>query len=308
MATWNGNSMQIGRNAVATANNKDQWRTTQPWGEEQYGASVMPQSYAQQQQPANNFTYGGGSTNRVGGVMGPTGGRPAFGQAAAGANMFGAQNRMAAAGTQSTQGTPAGGPGGRRGDLPADFPNYQYGGATPGDWSYVLPSPGRGTPGTQANPGEQKAAPGTDAEWEWYGKNANDIAAWLSIVQQNQNAYQYGNDFNEAQRRWDAENTWRQAQDQYNMGLAGRQQQMAEWQAGTSSDQWNRQFGWTQETDRWNRDLSQQQLSQTDWYNRAQIEQARAQMQSEAATSRAVAAMQAYGRAQAPAARWVRNW
>lgn len=174
---------------------------------------------------------------------------------------------------------------------------------------YTVPTPG-GTPGQPIDPRYNPQHPTTQAEWNFYGgdRMQENLAAWIPYAQFMQNSYQYGNDFNEAMRRWDTENSWRQRSDQFNMGLAGRQQEMAEWQARTAADQWGQQFGWTQQTDTWNRDLSQRQLSQTDWYNRAQIDQARAQMESEAATQRAVAAMQVYGRSQAPTARWMRNW
>jgi hypothetical protein len=52
-----------------------------------------------------------------------------------------------------------------------------------------------------------------------------------------------------------------------------------------------------------------------DWYNRAQIDRDQARLAQEGALTREgyinqqqVAAMQAFGRAQRPNARWVRSW
>lgn len=211
------------------------------------------------------------------------------------------------------------GPAGPRPGNPTNPPGTPeepaFGNPTP-PWGTV-PTPGGGTPGQPIDPRYNPQHPMTQEQWNFYGgdRMQENLAAWIPYAQFMQNSYQYGNDFNEAMRRWDTENQWRQQSDQFNMGLAGRQQEMAEWQARTAADQWGQQFGWTQTTDQWNRDLSQQQLSQTDWYNRAQIDQARAQMESTAAIEQArmasqqqIAAMQTYGRSQAPTARWVRNW
>lgn len=83
----------------------------------------------------------------------------------------------------------------------------------------------------------------------------------LPVSQFLQNANQYQSDFDEAQRRWNLEQGWNQSTDQFNMGLAGRQQMSAEEQARLAAEQWNQQFGWTQQTDQWGRELGQGQLA-----------------------------------------------
>lgn len=65
----------------------------------------------------------------------------------------------------------------------------------------------------------------------------------LPYVQAQQNAMQYGMDFNENQRRWDEQFGWTQTTDQFNMGLAGQQQQLADWVAKMQQQNWGQQFG-----------------------------------------------------------------
>ena len=136
-----------------------------------------------------------------------------------------------------------------------------FGGPMPGDWNYNTPVPGALQPGQQANFGNQMNRPGSDAEWDWYRQNSQEISNWLPLAQFEQNRYQYGQDFNEAQRRYNQEFGWQQQQDQFNMGLSGRQQQMAEWQAGEAARQWNQQFGYTQQQDAREFQLANDQLS-----------------------------------------------
>lgn len=138
----------------------------------------------------------------------------------------------------------------------------------PGNWSVPstsTPSYGTGTQATTPNYGA-----GYDTS-QYSSANFQDkneplsryIENTLPLATFNQNAYQYGQDFNEAQRRWNAEFGATQTQNQYNMDLQTRQQQMAEWQAQQAASQWNDQFGWQQQTDTWNRDIAQQQLANT---------------------------------------------
>jgi hypothetical protein len=54
---------------------------------------------------------------------------------------------------------------------------------------------------------------------------------------------QYGMDFTEAQRRWDAQFAYTQQQDAASQALAGRQQTMAEWVANAGQQNWREQFG-----------------------------------------------------------------
>lgn len=225
--------------------------------------------------------------------------------------------------------------------------------------------------------------------YEWWKdpKQQAAMQSWLPYAQFGQNNYQYAKDFNEAQRRWNAENDWRRQQDQFGMGLSMRQQDMAEWQANEAARQWASQFGWQQTQDNRTWDLSnrqfgleqelgrgnlgvsqqradteaqnvknqftlgQRELDVKDWYNRQQVgiaQQANqidqmwksgqlsnqqrelalaeltqkqndtfrnAQLAQEATLQREqmqnqqqVAALQAYGRFQAPNTRWVRSW
>ncbi len=112
-----------------------------------------------------------------------------------------------------------------------------------------------------------------------------------------QNAYQWGSEYDEAQRRWDESFMQQDVMNQYGMGLQTRQQQMAEWEANEATRQWAEQFGWTQETDRWTQALAQEELAQREMLQ---------QMQNQAALQQA--RMSAFGRAEAPTAKYRRNW
>jgi len=121
--------------------------------------------------------------------------------------------------------------------------------------------------------------PTTPAGWntqalrDQYGQY---LSAMLPYQQYQQNAMQYANDFNEAQRRWNEQFGWTQQGDRFNQDLATRQQQMAEWQAQEAARQWNDQFGWQRENDMFSQDLANRQLAQTGDLQRQQmaIEQA----------------------------------
>lgn len=295
--------MQLGRSAVGTMGaggkkNVDLWRPPE-WQQQQtdtpVSASVMPNEYSTGQEM---FRRGTAMTGRQA--------APSFT-------------------TQRGQRQGFGGVRAAAIDDPGYGGGYQPGAMPEGSLPNV-PTPGTGPGGTPLNNptvGAQNPL-GYQNTGQWWanGDNRNAMNAWLPYGQYEQNRYQYTQDFNEAQRRWDMENQWRQQSDAFNMGMAGRQQTMAEWQAQEAARQWASQFGWTQTTDEWNRDLSQQQLNATDWYNRAQIAARqteagnldwynRAQIESAAAqraSNEQIAAMQAYGRRQAPTARWVRNW
>jgi hypothetical protein len=90
-----------------------------------------------------------------------------------------------------------------------------------------------------------------------YSKYINSM---LPVAQFGQNNFQYRNDFNEAQRRWQAEFGATQGQNQFQQGLSTRQQQAAEAQAALAAQQWGQQFGHTQNMDYAGLDLSQQQI------------------------------------------------
>lgn len=86
------------------------------------------------------------------------------------------------------------------------------------------------------------------------------VATTLPVAQFGQNNYQYRNDFNEAQRRWNLEQGLAQNQNQFQQGLSARQQQTAEEQARIAAQQWGQQFDWTKQTDQWGNELANQSL------------------------------------------------
>lgn len=151
-----------------------------------------------------------------------------------------------------------------------------YGGATPspqpqgsGGWS--LPQWNPSSPQQQPlNPGTQAPRSGSQAFWDSVGPwradfddpNAvNRINTLLPVAQLDQNAMQYQQDFNEAQRRWNQEFGVTQNQNQYQQQLSTRQQMSAEEQARLAAAQWQQQFGHTAEMDRAGLGLSQQQIN-----------------------------------------------
>jgi hypothetical protein len=229
--------------------------------------------------------------------------------------------------------------------------------------------PGSGNPGTQVNvpnpnsftwsppswvQGQDQAGWGTPAMAQAL-QNYAQLQPW---IQTQQNAMQYGQDFNENQRRWNQQFGWTQQNDQFNQGLASQQQAMAQWVAQQQQNNWGQQFGLDSELGRGNLALGNRQagideaykqgqlgvaqqqnvidemfkrgqlsneqyanesnrLYQTgqlgqgnreldlkDWYQREQ-----ANLTREGYTSQQqIAAMNAFGRAQRPNARWVRSW
>jgi hypothetical protein len=142
----------------------------------------------------------------------------------------------------------------------ADLPTYTMPKTPAADTMYASSTP---TVATNVTPGAQAGATSgigsftpTWANTDWsqlMPKGATKtqldlvdpktgIQQWLSAMtpylQTIQNAYQYAQDFNEAQRRYDATQNWTQSNDLYNQGITGRQQNMAEWQAGETARQW----------------------------------------------------------------------
>ncbi len=117
------------------------------------------------------------------------------------------------------------------------------------------PTPQSGQTGQQTNPGTQATQGFTWSPPSWM--MGQDQAGWadpamsqamanyqgiLPYVQAQQNAYQYGQDFTEAQRRWDEQFGWTQQTDQFNMGLAQQQQAMAQWTAQQQQGNWQNQY------------------------------------------------------------------
>jgi hypothetical protein len=229
--------------------------------------------------------------------------------------------------------------------------------------------PGSGNPGTQVNvpnnnsftwsppswvQGQDQAGWGTPAMMQAL-QNYAQLQPW---IQTQQNAMQYGNDFNENQRRWNQQFGWTQQNDQFNQGLASQQQAMAQWVAQNQQQNWGQQFGLDSELGRGNLALGNRQagideaykqgqlgvaqqqnvidemfkrgqltneqyanesnrLYQTgqlgignreldlkDWYQRQQADLTREGYTSQ----QQIAAMQAFGRAQRPQARFIRSW
>lgn len=87
------------------------------------------------------------------------------------------------------------------------------------------------------------------------------LDAVMPLAQFNQNSYQYGMDFNEAQRRYNNDYALQQNQNQFQQQLSTQQQKMAEWQAQQAASQWAQQFGQTQLTDQWANEIARQQLA-----------------------------------------------
>lgn len=99
------------------------------------------------------------------------------------------------------------------------------------------------------------------------------VQANVPIWQLGQNSYQYAQDFNEAQRRWNEQFNYQQGLDQFNMGLSSRQQQMAEWQAQQANNQWAADFARQTGNDAWQQQFSQQQFGLQDYQTRTQLQQ-----------------------------------
>lgn len=196
----------------------------------------------------------------------------------------------------------------------------------PGQWNPNVPAwqYDPGNPMNMPNVGAQNPY-GYDNTAAWWANrdNANAMASWLPYGQYEQNRWQYTNDFNEAQRRYDAEMAWRAQTDQYNMGLAGRQQQMAEWQTNEAARQWNEQFGYTQQRDTREFQLANDQLAVERAYRQGLItneqrnlalqeltqQQNNAMRQKEIDANLMAARYSAFGRAQAPGTgKFQRNW
>ena len=86
----------------------------------------------------------------------------------------------------------------------------------------------------------------------------NYSATQLPYMQFMQSALQYGMDYQEAQRRWDAEFGRQTGNDQYQREFSNRQQTAAEQQAQMAQGNWKEQFGHTQQMDTLNYGLQQQ--------------------------------------------------
>lgn len=142
-------------------------------------------------------------------------------------------------------------------------------------WNPQTPTTPTPTPGQQSTPQTWATPNGwTPANFNTSAlqtQNTAYMSAILPYLQYQQNNSQYSQDFNEAQRRWDAQNGWQQQMDQYNMGLTGRQQQFNEWQAQEAANQWGAQFGWQQSNDLFSQGLAQRQQQIDQAYNEGRL-------------------------------------
>ena len=185
-----------------------------------------------------------------------------------------------------------------------DTPSYNW-----GNWNGGVPNiPPMGPP-QNAQPAQNWANQnfqmpdwiGNTRDWWKDGGNQAALGAWAQMMQpwaqMQQNASQYGQDFNEAQRRWNSQFGWQQQGDTFNMNLSQRQQNASEWQMNEAARQWGQQFQYQRGQDNRTWDLSNRQLSQQDRLAMAEM-----------ANQKQIATMQAYGREQAPNARFVRSW
>jgi hypothetical protein len=136
-------------------------------------------------------------------------------------------------------------------------------------------------------PAAQGTGPGQSFTWSppsWMGgldqggwgsdamtKAMQNYQGVLPYVQLQQNSYQYTNDFNENQRRWDNQFGWQQNTDQFNMNLAAQQQQLADWVARNQQQNWQTQFGLDQEMGRGYLNLAGDTLRSEDAYRQGQL-------------------------------------
>lgn len=132
-------------------------------------------------------------------------------------------------------------------------------------WNPSTQQPTQAAPGAQApRSGAQNFYGATDP---WSNNTSNDfynrINNLLPVAQFDQNNMQYMQDFNESQRRWDAEFGATQGNNAFQQGLATRQQMSAEEQARLAQQNWSTQFGHTQQMDLAGLGLSQQQIDNT---------------------------------------------
>jgi hypothetical protein len=138
--------------------------------------------------------------------------------------------------------------------------NNQYGGQPSLPNTYKPPNPATQGGAEKSFFGADPNLFNPDAFKDNDAMTPNYISSVLPVAQFGQNNFQYRNDFNEAQRRWQAEFGATQGQNQFQQGLSTRQQQAAEAQAALAAQQWGQQFGHTQNMDYAGLDLSQQQI------------------------------------------------
>ncbi len=99
------------------------------------------------------------------------------------------------------------------------------------------------------------------------------VQASLPIAQFNQNNYQWGAEFDQANQRYWDQTGWQRQGDQFNMNLAAQQQAQAEWQAQQAANQWGQEFGRQTGLDQFNQNFSQQQFGLQEWQTQEQLRQ-----------------------------------
>lgn len=175
---------------------------------------------------------------------------------------------------------------------------------------------------------DKNQATTTPQEWEYWGRDdqaLKGLQTWASVMlpytQAQQNAFQWGAEFDEASRRYNVDTQWRQQLEQYNADLSTRQQQMAELQARDVSGQWRQEFARQAGNDAFAQQLALDELALAEermgreltiaerdqvWketYQQAQIELEREQIAAQLEAARYAS----FGRGQSPA-RFVANW
>ena len=96
-------------------------------------------------------------------------------------------------------------------------------------------------------------------------KNSPTARYWenaLPMAQFMQNANQWGQEFAQGNQRYWDESGWGKQRDTFNMGMANRQQQMAEWMANEQANQWGANFGQEQLRDEREWQMAGQQFGQ----------------------------------------------
>jgi hypothetical protein len=138
--------------------------------------------------------------------------------------------------------------------------NNQYGGQPSLPNTYKPPNPATQGGAEKSFFGADPNLFNPDAFKDNDAMTPNYISSVLPVAQFGQNNFQYRNDFNEAQRRWQAEFGATQGQNQFQQGLSARQQMSAEEQARLAQANWGQQFGHTRYMDIEGLGLQRQQM------------------------------------------------
>lgn len=178
------------------------------------------------------------------------------------------------------------------------------------------------TPPTAQTPGGASAPPLTPNDFGyWSGQSFENVSNWANVMgplmQMLQNSYQWGNEYNEGQRRYDAEFGRNQVNDQFQQQFSQRQQAFQENEADRGQVNFENQFAWQQVNDQVAQDvalrqqgvneqrfgLEQQAQNWMQQYQQQLIENERQRIEAELTAAR----YNAFGRGRAPVA-WRGNW